>query len=537
MPAKRLPMRQIREALRLKYTLGQSNRQIGQALGIGRTTVGDCLRRVALAGLSWPLPDDLDDAALEARLFAQPGGRHHRPQPDWSVVHRELKRPGVTLRLLWEEYRATEPDGYSLSRYCQLYHAWRSQISPVMRQRHIAGEKMFVDYAGHTIEVFDLDTGEVRQAQIFVAVLGASNYSYAEATWSQTLPDWITSHVRAMTFFRACPKIVVPDNLKSGVTKPCFFEPRINPTYADLAAHYGVAIIPARPRMPRDKAKVEVGVQIVERWVLAKLRHRHFTSLGALNQAIFQLIGELNRKPSRHLGASRLELFYQIDKPALQPLPKEAYEFAEWKQCRVGIDYHVENPVCSRIAAKIRHDEPDLRSFAPAGGEIDKHYYSVPHGLKRQPITARITATTVELFHRGRRVAVHLRSRQARRHTTIDEHMPSAHRRYAGWTHERLREDAAAVGPDTACLVDAILRKKPHPEQGFRACLGILRLRKTYGPDRLEAACGRALLINGLSYTSVASILKNNLERQKPEQSKDGPVIHHANLRGGSYFH
>jgi transposase len=312
-----------------------------------------------------------------------------------------------------------------------------------------------------------------------------------------------------MTFFGGCPKIVVPDNLKSGVTKPCFYEPKINPTYADLATHYGIAVIPARPRKPRDKAKAEAGVQVVTR-LLAKLRHRRFTSLGALNHAIFQLIDELNRKPSRHLGASRLELFHQIDKPALQPLPAEVYEFAEWKQCRVGIDYHV---------------------------EIGKHYYSVPHNLKRQPITARITATTVELFHRGRRVAVHLHSRQARGHTTIDKHMPSAHRRYAGWTHERLREDAAAIGPDTACLVDAILRKKPHPEQGFRACLGILRLRKSYGPDRLEAACARALLINGLSYTSVASILKNNLERQKPDQPKDGPVIHHANLRGSTYFH
>jgi transposase len=502
-------MRQIREALRLKYALGQSERLIGQALGIGRTTVGDYLRRAAFAGLSWPLPDDLDDAALEARLFAQPGGRHHRPQPDWSIAHRELKRPGVTLRLLWEEYRTGDPDGYSLSRYCQLYHAWRAQISPVMRQRHIAGEKMFVDYAGHTIEIFDPETGEIRQAQIFVAVLGASSYTYAEATWSQQLQDWIGSHVRALTFFGRCPKIVVPDNLKSGVTKPCFFEPKINPTYADLAAHYGVALIPARPRKPRDKAKVEVGVQIVTR-LLARLRHRRFTSLATLNQAIFQMIDELNRKPSRHLGASRLELFHQIDKPDMQPLPAEPYEFAEWKQCRVGIDYHV---------------------------EIEKHYYSVPHGLNRQQITARMTATTIELFHRGRRVAVHLRSRQTRRHTTIDEHMPSAHRRYAGWTHERLREDAAAVGPDTACLVDAILRKKPHPEQGFRACLGILRLRKTYGPDRLEAACERALLINGLSYTSVASILKNNLERRKPDEPTEGPTIHHANLRGSSYVH
>ena len=510
MPAKRLPMRQIRELLRLKHACQMSDRLIGEALGMGRTTVGDYLRRLALAGIGWPIPGALDDAALEARLFVKSVAKRDCREPDWAMVHRELKRSGVTQRLLWEEYRATEPDGYSLSRFCELYGAWRGQLSSVMRQRHIAGEKMFVDYAGQTVEIFDPTTGEVRCAQIFVAVLGASSYTYAEATWSQQLPDWIGSHVRALTFLGGCPKVIVPDNLKSGVNKPCFFEPKINRTYASLAAHYGTVVIPARPRKPRDKAKAEVGVQIVERWVLAKLRNRRFTSLAMLNQAIFQLVDELNRKPSRHLGASRLELFHQIDKPALSPLPAEAYEYAEWKECRVGIDYHV---------------------------EIDKHYYSVPHGLIKQQVTARITATTIELFHRGRRAASHLRSRQQRRHTTIREHMPSAHRRYAGWTHERLQQDAENIGPHTACLIEAILKRKPHPEQGFRACLGILRLRKSYGPDRLEAACGRALEINGLSYSSVASILKNNIDRrQRDPAAADGPVIHHQHLRGPTYF-
>ena len=503
-------MRQIRELLRLKHACQMSDRQIGEALGMGRTTVGDYLRRLALAGIGWPVSDELDDAALEARLFVKSAGTRDCREPDWSVIHRELKRPGVTQRLLWEEYRATEPDGYSLSRFCELYGAWRGQLSATMRQRHVAGEKMFVDYAGQTVEIFDPTTGEIRHAQIFVAVLGASNHTYAEATWTQQLPDWIGSHVRALTFLGGCPKVIVPDNLKSGINKACFFEPRINRTYADLASHYGTVIIPARPRRPRDKSKVEVGVQVVERWVLAKLRHRRFTSLAMLNQAILQLVDELNRKPSRHLGASRLELFHQIDKPALSPLPAEAYEYAEWKECRAGIDYHV---------------------------EIDKHYYSVPHGLIRQPITARFTATTVELFHRGRRVACHLRSRQQRRHTTVPEHMPSAHRRYAGWTHERLQEEALTIGPHTACLIEAILKRKPHPEQGFRACLGILRLRKSYGPDRLEAACGRAFEINGLSYSSVASILKNNIDRRPPDPAaSDGPVIRHQHLRGPTYF-
>ena len=406
-----------------------------------------------------------------------------------------------------------------------------------MSRREAVRRQIRRDGAGQTVEIFDPATGEVRQAQIFVAVLGASNYTYAEATWTQQLPDWIGSHVRALTFIGGSSKVIVPDNLKSGVHKPCFFEPRINRTYADLASHYGTVVIPARPRKPRDKAKAEVGVQIVERWVLAKLRNRRFTSLATLNLAIFQLVDELNRKPSRHLGASRLELFHQIDKPALSPLPADTYEYAEWKECRVGIDYHV---------------------------EIDKHYYSVPHGLRRQPISARITASTIELFHRGRRVASHVRSRQQRRHTTTREHMPSAHRRYAGWTHERLQQDAETVGPHTACLIEAILKKKPHPEQGFRACLGILRLRKSYGPDRLEAACGRAFEINGLSYSSVASppaglegrrsgppcrlfdasrlqtgtsILKNNIDRRPPDpDAADGPTIRHQHLRGPTYF-
>jgi transposase len=509
-------MRQVGDVLRLKHACGMSDRVIARSLGLGRTTVGEYLRRASVAGLGWPLPAGLSDADLERLLFPAEAARApHRPQPNWAAVHAELKRPGVTLRLLWEEYRDAHPDGYSLSRFCELSQAWRGHLSPVMRQTHRAGEKMFVDFAGQTVEVTDLASGEVRAAQIFVAVLGASNFTYAEATWSQTLPDWIGAHGRALTFFGGVPKIIVPDNLKAGVSKACFFEPGLNRTYADMAAHYGAAIVPARPRKPRDKAKVEVAVQLVERWILARLRHRRFFSLADLNHAIRTLVDELDRKPSRHLGASRRALFQQIDQPALRPLPAEPYEYAEWKECRVGIDYHV---------------------------EIDKHYYSVPHSLIRQPITARITTKTVELFHRGKRVATHLRAYAPRRHTTVAEHMPSAHRRYAGWTQERLRRDAADIGPDTALLIETILEKKPHPEQGFRACLGIVRLLKPYGRERLEAACSRALAIGALSYTSVASILRNHLDRRhkpapNPSGAVDGPVLEHANLRGPDYFH
>jgi transposase len=504
-------MRQVRDVLRLKHACGMSERLIAEALGLGRTTVGEYLRRASVAGLDWPLPAGLSDVELERLLFPGEASRApHRPQPDWPLVHAELKRPGVTLRLLWEEYRGTHLDGYSLSRFCELYQAWRGHLAPVMRQTHCAGEKMFVDFAGQTVEVIEPTSGEVRAAQVFVAVLGASNFTYAEATWTQTLPDWIGAQVRALSYFGGVPQIIVPDNLKAGVTKACIFEPRLNRTYAEMAAHYGTAIVPARPRKPRDKAKVEVAVQVVERWILAKLRHRRFFALAELNHAIAGLVDELNRKPSRHLDASRRQLFEQIDQPALRPLPAEPYEYAEWKECRVGIDYHV---------------------------EVDKHYYSVPHSLVRQPITARITAATIELFYRGRRVAAHLRSYAPRRHTTIAEHMPSAHRRYAGWTHERLRGAAADIGPATARLVDTILERKPHPEQGFRACLGIIRLLKSYGRARLEAACARALRINGLSYSSVASILKNNLDRHRPATAADGPVIEHANIRGPDYFH
>jgi transposase len=510
MPAKRLLMRQVRDVLRLKHASGLSDRAIGRALGLSYSTVATYVVRATDAGLFWPLPVDLDDAGLERRLFDCAPAEALRVQPDWSWVHTEVKRPGVTLRLLWEEYRERHPGGYSLSRFSELYKAWRGRVSPVMRQRHVAGEKLFVDYAGQTVEIIDTITGEVRDAQIFVAALGASNQTYAEATWSQQLPDWLGSHARAFDFFGGVPKLVVPDNLKSAVGKATWFEPQINRSYAELASHYGTAILPARPRKPKDKAKVEVAVQLVERWVLAKLRNRRFHTLAALNAAIRELVDELNRRHSRHLGKSRQELFEELDKPALQPLPAAPYEFAEWKECRVALDYHV---------------------------ELGKHYYSVPHQLLKQEVSARITARTVEIFHRGKRVACHLRSRQERRHTTIAEHMPSSHRRYAGWTHEKLCSDAHRVGRDTGTLVELILERKPHPEQGFRACIGILRLAKTHGENRLEAACGRALVIGGLSYTSVASILKNHLDRQPPEPEPELPLLQHANIRGPGYFH
>jgi transposase len=506
-------MRKIRDVLRLSAG-GLSKRKIAISLGVGATAAGDCIRRARRAGLAWPLPDDLGDEALEARLFPASAAlaaiKARRPQPDWPAIHRELRRKGVTLQLLWEEHRATHPDGHGYSRFCELYRTWEGRLSPTMRQTHVAGERLFVDYAGTTLEVIDGTTGEVTAAQLFVAALGASNYTYAEASWTQGLADWIGSHTRAFAFFGGVSAMVVSDNLKSGITKACFYEPAVNRAYAEMAAHYDTAVVPARPYKPRDKAKVEVAVQVATRWIIAKLRNRRFFTLVALNAAIAVEVATLNNRVTRHLGASRRTLFMELERPALKPLPAEPYTFAEWKECRAGLDYHV---------------------------EVEKHYYSVPHGLLREAMWARITARTVEVFHRGKRVATHVRSSSNRRHTTVRDHMPSSHQRHADWTPERLQRRANEIGPKTSALIEVIQREKTHPEQGFRACIGILRHAKTFGAERLEAACDRALEIGARSYTSVTSILKTNLDRKRPAPATDGPAIAHDNIRGPRYFH
>jgi transposase len=511
MPQQRLPMRKIRDVLRLSAA-GLSKRQIGASLGIGPTAAGACLRRAREAGVVWPLPDDLGDDTLEARLYPAPAAtsKDWRSLPDWPTIHCELRRKGVTLQLVWEEYRAAHPQGYGRSRFCELYRTWEGRLSPTMRQTHVAGEKLFVDYAGTTIDIFDAATGEVQTCQLFVAALGASSCTYAEATFTQTLPDWIGSHTRAFAFFGGVPAMVVSDNLKSGITKACFHEPTINRAYAEMASHYDTAIVPARPYKPRDKAKVEVAVLLATRWIIAKLRNRRFFSLAELNNGIRDCVIALNERVSRHLGASRRALFEAVERSALKPLPIETYVYAEWKQCKAGIDYHV---------------------------EVEKHYYSVPHALLRETLWARITARAIELFHRGSRVAVHVRSSSNRKHTTVREHMPSSHQRYADWTPQRIQRQANEIGPKTAALVEIILREKTHPEQGFRACIGILGHAKSFGRERLESACDRALEIGARSYTSVTSILKTNLDRRRPAPATDGPAIVHANIRGPRYFH
>ena len=513
MPAERVSMRKIREALRLTHAMGMSRRLVGEATGIGKTAVGEYVRRAAAAGLSWPLPDEIDDGELERRLFppADTVSPAARIEPDWSYIHAELKRRGVTLALLWQEYRTEHAQGYAYSWFCERYSDWRRRISATMRQTHLAGEKLFVDWAGDTMPVFDPATGEEYRARIFVAALGASNYTYAEARWTETLPDWIGAHVNALAAIGGVPKALVPDNLKAGITKPSRYEPGINRTYQDLADHYGCVVLPTRVRKPRDKAKVEVAVLIVERFVLAKLRNRRFFSLDELNGEVRECVATINAKVMKKLARSRRELLETIDRPALKELPNEPYRYAEWKRCGVAPDYHV---------------------------EVADHYYSVPFRLLRETVEARLTDTTVEVFHKGARVASHARSSAPNRHTTIPEHMPSAHRRYAEWTPAKMMSEAARIGPATIALVEAIMKAKPHPEQGFRSCLGIMRLVRTYGSERVEAASRRGNDIGATTYGSIASILKTGLDKAYVNsKAPDGPPIRHANIRGRGYYH
>jgi len=506
-------MRKVREVLRLKFDGGQTNRRIARSCQISRPTVADYLLRFEAAGLAWPAAAALDDATLEHKLFApaSPAPSAQRAVPDWRHVHQELRRKSVTLTLLWHEYKAAHPEGFQYSWFCDQYRAWSARLDVVMRQEHRAGEKLFVDYAGQTVEVVDRRTGEIRSAQIFVAVLGASSYTYAEATWTQQLPDWIGSHVRTFEFLGGVSELLVPDNLRSGVAKAHRYEPDLNPTYADLASHYGVVVLPARVRKPRDKAKAEAGVLLVERWILAVLRHRTFFSLAELNREIARHLERLNARPFKKLPGSRRALFEQLDRPALRPLPAQPFAFAEWKQVRVNIDYHV---------------------------EIDGHYYSVPYQLVRKALEARYSERTVEVFHQGRRVASHPRSHLKGRHTTLPEHMPAAHRSYAEWTPQRLIRWAEQNGPATAGMVQTILERRAHPQQGFRSCLGIMRLGKRFGEERLEAACRRALTLNACSYKSIESILRQGLDGQAvPEQQELDLVLEHENIRGADYYH
>jgi len=466
MPRERLSMRKIKEVLRLKQA-GLSNRAVARACSIGKETVREYLARAAEAGLGWPLPEGLGEDELERKLFPYElhlGGK--RKEPDWSEIHKELRKKGVTRRLLWMEYAEGQTDVYRYTQFCEHYTRWAKTLHPTMRMTHKAGEKLFVDYAGLLMSYQDRTTGERHPAPVFVATLGASSATFVEAHASQVLPCWISGHVHAFEYFGGVPEVVVPDNAKTGVTSACFYEPDLNPTYQDMALYYRTAVLPTRVRHPRDKAKVETGVQVVERWVIAPLRNRTFFSLEEINVAIAEKREEMNLRTMEHLGKSRRELLESLDRPALRPLPDRPYEPAEWKRAKVGIDYHV---------------------------QYRRHYYSVPYELRHKDVELRVTEQTVEIFHRGQRVASHLRDATLGYHTTLPEHMPASHRASLEWTPARFLRWAEESGPATTEMVRTLLVSRAHPEQGYRAALGLMRLGSRYGKERLEDACRRAL--------------------------------------------
>lgn len=519
MAQKGLTMRRFKEILRLHHEKGLSNGVVANAVGVRKTTVSTYLSLARRSGIGWPLGEGIGDSELRERLFSakcQTKQPRTKPLPDFEAIHTELKRKGVTLQLLWEEYRKAQTGGYGYTQFCHYYHRWASHLDVSMRQYHKAGEKMFVDYAGQKILITNPKTGEATPAEMFVAVLGASNYTYAEASLTQQLPDWIGSHVRAFEYFRGVPAICVPDNLKSGITKPCRYEPHINRTYEDMSAHYGTVVIPARVVHPKDKAKVENAVLVVERWILAKLRDRTFYSLSEANEAIWGLLEELNTRPMQEFKKSRREVFESIERGALLPLPQDRYVMAEFSVCRVNIDYHV---------------------------EVLKHYYSVPYQFAREKVEIRLTSLIIEVFHDGKRAASHRRSYQEHGFTTLPEHMPESHRRYAEWTPSRIIGWGRSKGEIVGLLFEKILDSRRHPEQGFRSCLGIIRLEKRYGAERVLAACRKAFELRAYScaYRIIKKMLINKTESEPLNDADDekgqcpAPAPH-SNVRGRQYY-
>jgi transposase len=509
-------MRKIGEILRLKAA-GLNIRDIARSTGAGRTTVYEYLARAEAAGLSWPLPADMDEATLETKLFPPPSleSAAARPVPDWREVNRELKRHRhVTLRLLWLEWKRAHPEGWGYSQFCAHYQRWLGAQDLVMRLEYAAGERLFVDFAGDKMSI--VEGGVVTPMEIFVSVLGASGMLYAEAVRGQDLESWLLAHARAYEFYGGVARVTVPDNLKSGVTKACWYDPEINPSYLQLARVYDTIILPTRTARPRDKAACEVGVQVVERWVIAPLRNRRFFSSGELNRAIRANLDEVNGREFRGQPSSRRDLFLELERPALQPLPATRYELTEIKKATVNIDYHVEFT--------------DQRS---------RRFYSVPYQLVRQKVEVWATASTIEIYHRHRRVASHVREYGRRRYITDPAHMPASHRAHLEWTPSRLIKWAGTISPASAELAERILLSKPHPEHGYRACLGLMNLAKRYGRERVAAACARALASNAISYTSIKSILAHNLDRQPlpaAQLSLVPPPPTHSNLRGADYY-
>lgn len=489
-------------------------REIGRALQLSHGAVSKYRTAIRVAGLTWQEAQTLEETELERRIWqarAEPAAREW-VLPDCAWIHTELKRhKHVTLQLLWDEYHATHGTlALRYSSFCERYRHWVRRLQRSMRQRHYAGEKLFVDYAGSTVPIYGASCEEAYRAPIFVGALGASGYAYAEATRTASLPDWIGSHVRMLAFYGASPTILVPDNPRVGVTKADRYEPELQRSYEEMAAHFSIAVIPARPFRPRDKPRAEQTVLLVSRWVLARLRHQRFFSLDELNAAIRPLLTDLNERPFQKLPGSRRTVFEALDRPAMRPLPVTAYVYAEWKRVRAAFDYHV---------------------------DVDRHYYSVPHALVGQELWARFSASTLEVFHRSVRVACHVRSYQRGAHSTIPEHMPRAHRAHAEWTPTRLINWGASIGVNTCAVVEHLLKSKPHPEQGYRACLGLLALARQYGQARLEAASALAVKLQSPTRKSVLSILKTGRDQHSPAPQEQLDLPEHTNVRGPKYYH
>jgi len=502
-------MNKIREVIRLRLSNQAGIRQIASACGIGRTTASEYVARIEAAGLSWPSAGDLSDEEQKEALFpVDLTSVKARPEPDWSAVRKELSRKGVTLMLLWKEYKHVCPDGFSYSRYTRRYHQWLKTTDCRMLQIHKSGERLYVDWAGQTLRIVDSETGEISQAYVFVTAMGVSQHLFAKVCASMDARNWLDAHVRAFEFYGALPGIVVPDNAKTAVEKACRYEPTLNPSYTDMARFYGIAVVPARVRKPRDKAKVENGVQQVERWILAPLRDRTFFSIDEANEALKPLLDEINDKVMKGPGLSRRQLFEEEDLPAMRALPSTRYAYAEFKKAKVAPDYHI---------------------------EVDGHLYSVPFTLVGKQVDVRIGVGTVEVFLGGKRVAAHLRSLSRRKPSTEDSHMPEGHKAQAEWTPERFVRWAGTTGPNTAALVEALLSGKVNAAHGFRMCFGIMSLAQKYESKRMEAACGKANALGAFSYHSVKSILEKNLDGA-PEQPSLMPLPSHENIRGGNYY-
>jgi transposase len=511
MPYRRLSVRKTKEISRLNHA-GVSGRAIARVIGVSNSaSVPNALSRLRAADLAWRDVEAMTETRLEHRLYREDGTVASDPrEPDWAHVRTEVGRKHVTLQLLWAEYRREHPDGYAYSWYCERYRAWRKTTDPVMRQEHTFGEKLFVDWAGDTVPIVDGDTGEITCAHLFVAVLGGSSYTYVEAFANEGIEAFLTGHANALSYFGGAPALLVCDNLKTGVKCADRYEPELNRDYADLAAHYGCSVLPARVRKPRDKAKVEAGVLIAYRLILAPLRNRTFFSLSEFNAAVAGLLEILNTRPLKKLPGSRRSVFSEHEAPLLRPLPGHPYRYRRHTSAQVHIDYHV---------------------------EVERHRYSVPYRLIGESVEVFIDRRTVEIYHKGERVALHLRSQETGRATTDAAHMPSTHREWAAWTPKRMESWAATTGPACAAFVARIMAGYPHPELGFRNCLGLISLGRKHGEARLEAACARALASGASRYRSVKSILDSGLDACPLEPPKaPSPICGHDNLRGPDYY-